>query len=103
MRRLGIAAFAAGGNRVGTNPRAELDHRDKAVPVIAEDMLGRLRNMHLKGRKRAVFSLREGHWNARTVVAELRGDRRRDALEAIDFAPRHLPAAEVALKLGDCV
>ena len=36
--------------------------------------------------------------NARRLVVERRVDQRRDALEAVDLAPRHAPAAEVALK-----
>src|SRR3954470_13055579 len=101
MGRLGIAAFAAGRDGVGTHARPELDYRDKAVAVGAVEALGRFRRVHFERGQRSVFSLTERHRNARRVVAEPGRDRRRNALEAIDLAPRHLPASEVALKLAE--
>ena len=95
-----MAALAAGGDGARADPLAELDHRDEAVAVGAVQALrARLR--------RAPNEASEPHSRTRTATgmlgaASLNGgvDRRRDALEAVDLAPRHLPAAEVALQAG---
>ena len=53
--------------------------------------------------QRAPARGREGDGDARRGIAERMIDRGRDALEAIDFAPRHLPPAEVAAQARDSV
>src|SRR5258705_13996379 len=101
MWRGGVAAFAAGGDRVRPDARTELDHGDEAVARRAVPALrAGLRRGPERG-KRPVKATRERHGDARRRIAERMVDRRRDPLETIDLAPRHLPPAEIALEAID--
>src|SRR5438270_2093250 len=102
MWRFRMPALAAGRDRMGANAFAEFDDRNEAVAVIAEDVPCDLGDAHLDRCERAVSSWSEGHRNARRIIAEMRGNRGRDALDAVDLAPRHLPPPEVARELADC-
>ena len=95
-----MAALAARGDRSGADALAELDHRDEAVAVSRRTISScpgfgpraRTRRANRK-RPRRTASAMLGRGVAERLV-----DRGRDALEAVDLAPRHLPAAEVALE-----
>ena len=97
MRRSGIAALAAGGDRARPDLRAELDDRDEAVAVIAVHVPGRFAGRAPNDASEPYLRGRERYRDARRIVAERRLDRRARSLEAVDLAPRHRPAAEVAL------
>src|SRR5206468_8417374 len=96
-----MAALAAGGDGVGANALAELDHRDETVAVIAVPALRPRLLLGAERCERAVAALGERHRKARFRVAVRRVDRRRGALDAVDLAPRHLPAAKVAVQASD--
>src|SRR3982750_4492113 len=99
MRRGGIAAFAARAHSFGADSRPKLDDGDEAIAVTSEDVLRHFRAAPLERCERPVFGGGERHRDAWAIIAELRRDRRGDALEAVDLAPRYLPAAEVAPQL----
>src|SRR5437870_1463907 len=96
-----MAALAARRDRARANPLAELDHRDEAVAVIAVPALRPRLRLRAKRGERAVAALGEGHRQAGGAVAVRRIDRRRDALDAVDLAPRHPPAAEITRQPGE--
>src|SRR5438270_13690379 len=96
-----MAAFAAGGDRMGAHAFAELDNGNEAVAVIAVPALGPGLLLGSERGERAVAPFRKRHRQARRVVAVGRVDCRRDALDAVDFAPWHIPAAEVAVEASD--
>src|SRR6476646_3603376 len=96
-----MAALAARGHRVGADPLAEFDHGDEAVAVIAVPALGPRSRQRAEGRERPVTALAERHRDAGRGIAIGWLDRRGDALEAVDLAPRHLPPTEVALELSE--
>src|SRR5262245_17682908 len=99
-----MAALAARGHRARADPRAELDHRDEAVAVVAIPAPRPGLGFGPNGCERTKRSLSEGHGDARRRIAVLGvGDRRRNPLKAVDLAPWHLPAAEVALQPRQCL
>src|SRR6185312_166438 len=95
--RVGVAAFAAGGDRAGMHFRAELDCRDEAVAAGAVIALRARPAMRAERSQRAPARGGERHRDAWLAVVELLHDVAVDALEAVDLAPRHAPAAEVLL------
>src|SRR5688572_21317039 len=101
MGRGGIAALSSGADRRRTNPRPELDHRDEAVSAGPVPALRTVPRRRPEGGERAVVAARERHRYARRIVAERMLDRRGDALEAVDLAPRQPPFSELTLKPRD--
>src|SRR5579884_4133257 len=95
-----MAALAACSDGAGARTeRRELDHRDEAVAVGAVPLLrARLLRRAERG-ERAPFVGGEADGDAGRIVVEAGIDRRVDALEAVDRAPWHAPAAEIALEV----
>src|SRR5688500_2916769 len=96
MRRGGIAALAAFPDDPGTHSRPELEDGDEGVSVISIELPAAiLRSGPVRG-ERAPAPIGERDRNAGRGIAERRAAARRNALEAIDLAPRDLPAAVIA-------
>src|SRR4029079_667713 len=100
MLRLRVAALAARGNRPGTYTVAELDDGDEAVTGGAVHLLGPV-GARTEGGERAPPRRGEADRNARLAIVERLDDLAVDALVAVDFTPRDLPAVEVAFHLVD--
>src|SRR5207342_67900 len=98
VRRLRIAALAADGDRARADLLPELDDGDEAVAAGAVVPLGARPSMGAERRERAPARGDEGYRDAWLGIIEHLGDRAVDALEAVDFAPRHTPVAEVLLQ-----
>src|SRR5688572_4663425 len=98
MRRGRVAALTAGGDSAGFHAVAELDDGDEAVAARAVPALAALEGPRPERGERAPARRGEAHGQARRCVAERVHDRRADALEAVDLAPRRAPAAEVLLE-----
>src|SRR6476620_5340937 len=96
MGRGGVAALPAGGDRMCPHLWPELHHRDKAVARSAVPAPGARLGSRTERGERAVIARREGYRDAGRGIAERMVDGARDALEAVDLAPRHAPAAKVA-------
>src|SRR5438270_13001970 len=96
-----MPALAPGGDGVSPNALAELDHRDEAVAVIAVPAFGPRLLLGAERSERAIAAFRERHRKARRAGAVGRADRRRDALDSVNLAPRQLPAAEIPGQPGD--
>ena len=95
----GIAALAAGGDRLGPHLIAELDDRDEAVAARAVHLLRAWIGARAERRQRAPARRGEADRNARRRVVEWLHDVAGEALKAIDVAPRRLPRAEVGRQL----
>src|SRR6185312_2994534 len=96
--RVGMTAFAAGGDRAGAYLRAELDRRDEAVAAGAVVAFRAGPAVRTERGQRTPARGGERHRDARLAVVEFLHDVAVDALEAVDLAPRHAPAAEVLLQ-----
>src|SRR6478672_3788005 len=98
-----MPALAAGRHRMSADPRRlELDHRDEAIAVIAVPALGPGLLLGTERGERAVAAFGEWDGQARRAVAVRRTDGVRDALDAVDLTPRHVPAAEILGQANDC-
>src|ERR1051325_5709555 len=93
-----MAAFAAGGDRPGAQPRAELDHRNEAVAVGSVPAPGARISVGAERGERTPARGGEGDRDARTRVGEGLHDRSVVALEPVDLAPGRPPAAPFALE-----
>jgi hypothetical protein len=98
MLRRRIAALPAGQDALRAHARTELDGGHEAVAAVAVDALRRLLRRHAERRQRTPVGRREADRDARLAVVVLLVDGAADALEAVDLAPRRLPAAEVGLQ-----
>src|SRR4051812_18699498 len=101
MRRCRIATLAAGGHRAGPNTFAELDHRDETVPGRAIPFLRAGFWRRSERCERAPSTRGEGDADAGRRIVERMIDCRRNALEAIHFAPWYLPPAEILRQLSN--
>src|SRR5262245_39136430 len=95
MRRLRIAAFSSGRHRSRTHPIAELDDRHEAVAAGPVHLLRPVVGARTERRERAPSRGCERDGNARAGIVERLDDVAGETLEAIDVAPRRLPAPEV--------
>src|SRR4051812_38149819 len=85
------------------DPRPELHDCDERIAIVRVPTLASVSGLRPHRRERAVIAVGEWDRDARRCVVISRPDRSADPLEAVDLAPGHLPAAEVALKARDCV
>src|SRR5258708_38809573 len=76
---------------MGADALAELDDGDKAIAGSAVPFLSAKLRRRTERSERAVDAAGEGHRNTGCAIAERMVDRARNALEAIDLAPRHRP------------
>ena len=101
MRRGRIAIFAAGRNRPCRDLWPEIDDRDEAVAIAAVPALRARPGCRTIGGERPPLPRAEPDGEARLAVVKGLDKRARDALEAVDIAPRRVPAAEIGGQLGD--
>src|SRR5262245_29663153 len=98
--RVGIPAVASLSYRPGAQLRPELHGRHEGVAAGGVEALrSRPATPGVRG-ERAPSTGGERHRGARLGVVERLDDRAVIALEAVDLAPRHLPAAEVLGQLS---
>src|SRR5262249_36827092 len=95
MRRLRIAALAAGSNRFGLNSFPKFDDRNEAVSTRAIHPLRTAITIRAKRRDGAPNAGCETDRCARPAVCERMDNVIRDALEAVDLAPRRFPASKI--------
>src|SRR6185437_13947727 len=93
-----MAAFAAGGDGACTHPRAELHHSHEAVAAGTVVLLRAGPAVCAERGQRAPARGDERHRDAGLRIVEVRLDRVVQALEAVDLAPGHAPAAEILLQ-----
>src|SRR5665647_3587973 len=91
VRRLRIATFTAGGNRLRAHAVAELDDGDEAVATGTIHLLRTLVGARAERRERSPSRGREPDRDARPRVAEGLDDVAGEPLESIDVAPWRLP------------
>src|SRR3954452_24737163 len=99
MRRPRIPALTADGDGTGVRTRgSELDDGDEAVAIGPVPALRPWLLRPAERGERTPFVGGETDGDARLRIVEYAFDRRRDSLEAVHLAPRHAPAAEIALE-----
>src|SRR5688572_20302030 len=98
MRRLRIAAFAAGGHCPGAHLLAELDDGDETVAVRAIELFIIRPPGDSERGERAPVSGGEPDRDARRGVVERLHDISREPLKPIDLAPRRAPFSEIGFK-----
>ena len=102
MGRLGMAAFATGGDGAGADLVAELDDGDEAVAAGAVTLFGSGIGSRSERGKRAPERGGEGNRNTGRGIAKRLDDIASEALEAVDLTPWSLPGAEVCGELAGC-
>ena len=90
-----MSALAARRHCPGSNFISEFDYCHKTVAAGAVPLFDSGIGPRAEGSKRAPKGRRKAHRDARSSVAERLNDVPRQALEAIDVAPRRLPGAEI--------
>src|SRR5260370_18762770 len=98
-----MAALAAGGDCLGADFFSELDYGYEAVAAGAVPLLCAGVGAGSEGGERTPEGRGEANWNAWGSIVEGLNDVAGEALEAVDVAPRGLPASEVGGEsLGGC-